>query len=52
MENENEHTLGKRGDTVNEPFFMVYQNEIDSVVMNVLQKFVERSKFGKSKYGW
>ena len=51
MENENEQTLGKREDAMNEPFFMVYQKEIDSVVMNVLQKFVERSKFGKSKYG-
>ena len=51
MEKENDQTLGKRENMLDEPFFMVYQKEIDSVVMNVLQKFVERSKFGKSKYG-
>lgn len=29
----------------------VTDKEIDSVVMSVLHKFVERSQFGKQKYG-
>lgn len=29
----------------------VTKNDIDSVVMSVLHKFVERSRFGKQKYG-
>ena len=31
--------------------FSVELKEIDTVVMNVLTKFVQRSKFGKQKYG-
>jgi hypothetical protein len=31
--------------------FHVELSDIDSVVMNVLQKFVQRSQFGKKKYG-
>lgn len=30
---------------------VVTKRETDSVVMSVLSKFVERSKFGKKKYG-
>lgn len=29
----------------------VTEKDIDSVVMSVLHKFVERSRFGKQKYG-
>ena len=30
---------------------VVNRNDVDSVVMSVLSKFVERSRFGKKKYG-
>jgi hypothetical protein len=35
----------------NEERFIVKLSDIDSIVMNVLEKFVQRSKFGKQKYG-
>ncbi len=31
--------------------FIVKLSDIDSIVMSVLEKFVQRSKFGKQKYG-
>lgn len=31
--------------------FVVSKSDIDSIVMNVLHKFVQRSRFGKQKYG-
>ncbi len=40
-------TLGNSSPT----HFSVELKEIDTVVMNVLTKFVQRSKFGKQKYG-
>jgi hypothetical protein len=43
-------TLLNLGDSVPSVFY-VELKEIDTVVMNVLTKFVQRSKFGKHKYG-
>jgi len=47
MDTSSSTDLGKTKST----HFSVDLKDIDSIVMNVLTKFVQRSQFGKQKYG-